>query len=171
MKTKNPKKNPTENQTKKKTTGFGSDIDLNKSETKTVPPVIEKDASKIEQQKVLEENREKKTRGKYKTRTSKKSEKELHQKELSQGISKLGEVAVSMVIDRLFPKQPLTDIEKAMLNDSVEKFIFKYANYLEKYGEEVMLFSVLSIVFVPRYVTQKKENEKKKPEKPKDETS
>jgi len=124
------------------------------------PDAIEEEKKLIEEVKEAKAGQEGKTKKKYVKKADRIEEDTKAKTDFSQSTSLLGSLALGFVIDRYFPNQPLSEQEKQLLNDTTERVLFKYAEYLKNYQEEVALLAVLSFVFIPRYVTAKKEDKK-----------
>jgi hypothetical protein len=128
------------------------------------PDSIEEEKKLIEETKEIKAETEQKTRKKYTKKADRIAEESKAKNEFAQTTSLLGGMALGFVIDRYFPEQPLNEKETQLLNETTERVLFKYAEYLKNYQEEVALLAVLSFVLIPRFI-DKKQTEKKEKEK------
>lgn len=109
-----------------------------------------------EASEVPEEKKE--TRGRKKKEILKEEE---NNKMFGQSVSNLGTVSFGLLISRLYPEQPLNEVEEKSLNEAVEAVAVKYVSVVGEYKEETALLLALGFIFLPRYMTAK---EKKKQE-------
>lgn len=148
----------------------------NKTETTTTTtttPEFSSENNLDEQQKLKTEYQEKKSEGEEKTERRGRKKKEVIQQEeenkvFSQSVSNLGTYSFGLLINRIYPEQPLSPEESKSLNEAVEAVAVKYVSVVGKYKEETGLALCLAFIFLPRYLAskeQKKKEEKEQTEK------
>ena len=85
--------------------------------------------------------------------------------DFKKSVSGIGGMALSMIIDRMPVKSPLSEKELLQFNLAFDNLVYKYAGYVERFQEESAFLLISAMIIVPRLgLGQKKE--KKKEEEP-----
>lgn len=126
-------------------------------------PAIDETNSVEEQKKLQEEYKETVEEPKKKRGRKPKEEKqeEENNKLFGSTVSKLGTYSFGLLLNRIYPDQPLTPEEENSLNEAVEAVAVKYVGIVGQYKEEAGLSLCLAFIFMPRYLASK---DKKKTE-------
>jgi hypothetical protein len=90
----------------------------------------------------------------------------LENEKRAQDASKLTYIAstlVSIIISRISPDEPLSDVEKKYLDESFTDVLSKYAERFIKFSAEIALLGILALIFFPRLkdLSDKKKNEQR----------